>query len=396
MTNQFTSFATNAQSVFQPGFAGTNPQQVRQQIASDGGFGYGTAGVSAVNAAGLSNVGAVNAVGLGNVGTAYGIGQTQPAFGNVQAVFQPGFAGTNPQQVRQQIASDGGFGYGAVNAAGLSNVGAVNAVGLNNVSTAYGYGQTQPSFGNVQAVFQPGFAGTNPQQVRQQIARDGGFAYTGSGLTNTAGSVGLGQTQPAIGGVQSVFQPGFAGTNPQEVRQQIARDGGFGYGNVGVTNVNTTGFATNAVNYGFGQTQPAFGNVQAIFQPGFAGTNPQEVRQQIASDGGFGYGNAVVSTGVGFGGNVNYGFGQTQPAFGNVQAIFQPGFAGTNPQEVRQQIANDGGFAYTGSGLANTAGGFVQTQPTFGGVQTVFQPGFAGTNLQQVRQPIASDISYGF
>ncbi|MDA5110756.1 hypothetical protein O3V59_20650, partial [Brevibacillus thermoruber] len=67
------------------------------------------------------------------------------------------------------------------------------------------------------------------------------------------------------------------------------------------------------------------------------------------------------------------------------QAVFQPGFAGTNVQEVRQQ--NQGGYsASLGGGYAQQA----QPQQSFGqlfggGAQAVFQPGFAGTNVQEVR-----------
>ncbi|EMT53301.1 hypothetical protein I532_04795, partial [Brevibacillus borstelensis AK1] len=56
--------------------------------------------------------------------------------------------------------------------------------------------------------------------------------------------------------------------------------------------------------------------------------------------------------------------------FGGAQAIFQPGFAGTNPQQVRQDIAREGGF-----GQAGFSGGFTQqaSPAAFGGAQAVFQ-----------------------
>ncbi|QQE72652.1 hypothetical protein KDJ56_11750 [Brevibacillus composti] len=139
--------------------------------------------------------------------------------------------------------------------------------------------------GGAQAVFQPGFAGTDVQQVRNQIARDGGYGYTGAqqSFAQTAGNAGV----PASfgGGAQAIFQPGFAGTDAQQVRNEIARDIGFGV-------------QPNFANAGFGQSvgtagiPAAFGGgAQAIFQPGFAGTDAQQVRNQISRDGGFGYGN---------------------------------------------------------------------------------------------------------
>ncbi|MGC5327626.1 hypothetical protein [Brevibacillus sp. SYSU BS000544] len=238
--NQLTSANFYASHpVFQPGFAGTNPQAVRQDIAREGGF-------APVNVGQFSQP--------SQIGT---------PFSNVQAVFQPGFAGTNPQEVRQDIAAP-------LNVGQFSQPSQVGA-----------------PFGNVQAVFQPGFAGTNSQEVRQDIAREIGYVPTYPVAFQNA-NVGVGQIPVQVpgalgGGVQAIFQPGFAGTNAQEVRQDYARSANQYQAipfqqqqqlnqqvyNAGMTTVPTYQTATI----------PQFASgVQAIFQPGFAGTNVQEVR----------------------------------------------------------------------------------------------------------------------
>lgn len=249
----------------------------------------------------------------------------------IQSVFQPGFAGTNPQQVRQQIAQEGGFASGIYG---------------QTQQAAYGV-PVQTALGGAQAIFQPGFAGTNPQLVRQQIAQEGGFSSNYPQAQQTYNNVQ--SFQAGLSGVQAIFQPGFAGTNPQEVRQEIAQEGGF-----------SSHYAQPAQQTAY--LQPAYG-VQAIFQPGFAGTNPQQVRQQIAQEGGFLSNVAQPQQ------TVYSGQQLSQVGLGGVQAIFQPGFAGTNPQQVRQQIAQEGGFS------SNIYG---QPQQTFRPIQGIqaYQPGF--------------------
>ena len=79
-----------------------------------------------------------------------------------------------------------------------------------------------------QPVFQRGFAGTNAQQVRQQNAQSVQNQFAGSRF-QPAGQQQFGFQQQAgfgasqFGAPQSVFQPGFAGTNAQHVRQQNAQ-----------------------------------------------------------------------------------------------------------------------------------------------------------------------------
>ncbi|HZG16222.1 MAG TPA: hypothetical protein VE710_14570 [Candidatus Bathyarchaeia archaeon] len=334
MYNNFQSnaFANTAQTVFQPGFAGTDVQQVRNQIARDGGFGYGPTYQATYATPQLSSV----PVGLQ---------------GGVQAIFQPGFAGTDPQQVRNQIARDVNWGYGqtlqsAYATPQLSNV----PVGLQS---------------GAQAIFQPGFAGTDAQQVRNQIARDLNYGYTTAQTLPTTyqttsayqSNLPVGVPAAVSGGVQAIFQPGFAGTDVQQVRNQISRDGGFGYGttayqttqSVGALGVPTAyqtnqalgtvgvpaAYQTNQALGAVGIPAAVSGGVQAVFQPGFAGTDVQQVRNQISRDGGFGYGaTAYQSVGV------------PAAVAGGVQAVFQPGFAGTDVQQVQNQIARDGGFGY--------------------------------------------------
>ncbi|GAA4716315.1 hypothetical protein [Brevibacillus fulvus] len=291
----------------------------------------------------------------------------------VQSVFQPGFAGTDVQQVRNQIARDGGFGYNSVQGGFATGV---PAGFQNNASFQSGVSFQSP-VGGAQAVFQPGFAGTDVQQVRNQIARDGGFGYNsvqsgfGAGVpVQSAGFQGNASFQTAGvgfqgGGVQAIFQPGFAGTDPQQVRNQISRDGGFGYNSVqsnfgaGVP-VQSTGFQGNT---SFQTAGVGFqgGGVQAVFQPGFAGTDVQQVRNQIARDGGFGYnvGQAGFSGGnfqSGYQANAGYQTAGVGFQGSNAQAVFQPGFAGTDVQQVRNQIARDGGFGYNSIPTGYAAG----------------------------------------
>ncbi|WP_139488109.1 hypothetical protein [Brevibacillus dissolubilis] len=388
-------FTTGAQSVFQPGFAGTNVNQVRQDIAREGGF-NSNVGLSPVGS--LGTVGAYNT----NYGVPYGattnqalrpqayVGGVQPGgilATGAQSVFQPGFAGTDVNQVRQDIAREGGFN---------SNVGAYGTqyavpyvTTTNQALRPQAYvGGVQPGgilATNAQSVFQPGFAGTDVNQVRQDIAREGGF-NSNYGTVGAFGTTTQGYGQNVYGqtaynaGVQSVFQPGFAGTNVNQVRQDIAREGfNSNLGTVGAYGTTTQGLGQSV----YGQTaynagvQPGgilANNVQAVFQPGFAGTDVQRVRQDIAREGGFnsnvGYGAALGTTNVGlqaYNTGVQGFVGGVQPGgllATSAQDVFQPGFAGTDVQRVRQDIAREGGFnSNVGYGAAyNTFGtqGFAQ------------------------------------
>ncbi|WP_126425423.1 hypothetical protein [Brevibacillus marinus] len=261
--------ASGVQSVFQPGFAGTNPQQVRQDIAQ-------------------SNFGQAQQAAFGSTQSA------QAALGGAQAVFQPGFAGTNPQQVRQDIAQESGFASHAYG-------------GLQPLQQAAYLQPSQAAFGGAQAIFQPGFAGTNPQQIRQQWAQESGYA--GSVYAQSPQQAALGgmqSAQAALGGAQAIFQPGFAGTSPQQIRQQWAQESGY---------AGVYAQSPQAALGGTQSAQAALGGAQAIFQPGFAGTHPQQIRQQWAQESGYA-GNVYAQS--------PQAYRSAQPAVG-VQA-YQPGF----------------------------------------------------------------------
>ncbi|RSK54424.1 hypothetical protein [Bacillus canaveralius] len=122
------------------------------------------------------------------------MGATRPQ----QAIFQPGFAGTNANQVRQDIfggMTGDGFTQQAVGMQGGMMAGGMQD-GLYPIRR--GMQGTPQQAGNVQSVLQPGF-GTNPQQVRQDIARDlayGNQQQQGAGQQMTslqAGMLGAGQ-----------------------------------------------------------------------------------------------------------------------------------------------------------------------------------------------------------
>jgi hypothetical protein len=292
-TSGFTQQQTNIpqQAVFQPGFAGTDAQVVRQQNAQSVQNQYGGREFQQ--------------------GGQYGAQSFGGGFGP-QAVFQQGFAGTNAQEVRQQNAQSIHNQYGS---AGFQQGGQSGIP-----SSGYGFGQ----FSGPQAVFQQGFAGTNAQEVRQQNAQSSQNQFGGAGYQGS--QVGI-QQQSTGGnfGSQAIFQPGFAGTDAQVVRQQNAQPSQNQFGN---SSYQPSGQSGGMQSFGIGQ----YSGPQAAFQPGFAGTDAQVVRQQNAqsSQG------QINSTGFQQGGQ--YGLtsiGMTQ--FSGPQAVFQPGFAGTNAQEVRQQ-----------------------------------------------------------
>lgn len=181
---------------------------------------------------------------------------------------------------------------------------------------------------NAGSIFHPGFAGTNVQEVRQL---NSGYAAPATGFTSTYGtgiSSNIGYGTP----VQTIFQPGFAGTNVQEVRQLNSG----GYMSQPMPSMYNTGMATTAYP----------GTAQSIFHPGFAGTDAQEVRARNAGNYFGQQGQALQS-----------GYAPLQPSYGinqayvpvqsyvpqsigtQAQSIFQQGFAGTNPAEVRHDYA---------------------------------------------------------
>ncbi|MDN4093648.1 hypothetical protein [Brevibacillus agri] len=258
------------------------------------------------------------------------------------AMFQPGFAGTNVQEVQH-------WNHG----------GHAQSIGTPTYGMASGGGAS-----GAQSIFSPGFAGTNAQEVRQQNHSYQAPQQQGYGQQQAYGqqqqqqayvpnqafnaimhqSGNYAQTQPSYNqgygaGAGSIFSPGFAGTNAQEVRQQN-QQGYTGY----------QGFA--------GQQQPYTAQVAyppaltgSIFSPGFAHTNVQEVRQQN-----HGGGYAASLPQGGFGMQAQYGQQQQQqaqqyqqPLGSGAHSIFSPGFAGTNVQEVRQLNTPGQAAPHTGS-----------------------------------------------
>ncbi|MGN7470797.1 hypothetical protein [Brevibacillus sp. SAFN-007a] len=272
--------------------------------------------------------------------------QQQPQFlGAISpagAMFQPGFAGTNVQEVQHwnhggHPQSIGTPTYGMASGGGVSGAG---------------------------SIFSPGFAGTNNQEVRQQNhsyqAPQQGYgqqqayvhqqqqqqqAYVPNQAFNAImhQSGSYAQAQPSYNqgygaGAGSIFSPGFAGTNAQEVRQQN-QQGYTGY----------QGVASQQQPYAAPVAYPP-ALTGSIFSPGFAQTNVQEVRQQ---NHGGGYASALPQGG--FGMQAPYGQQQPQaqqyqqPLGSGAHSIFSPGFAGTNVQEVRQLNTPGQTAPHTGS-----------------------------------------------
>ncbi|MDB5083774.1 MAG: hypothetical protein JWN30_660, partial [Bacilli bacterium] len=155
---------------------------------------------------------------------------------------------------------------------------------LNNIQQIAGSLQQPGQFADgTQSMFQPGFAGTNAQS---QFGNQGQF-----GMQGQLGNQGQFQQGMGMAGAQSMFQPGFAGTRVQEVRQDIARD--LANGSQNQSQFGMQGQAGMPGQFGspgqFGgagfQQGSGLGGAQAMFQPGFAGTNAQQIGQQIAQDG---------------------------------------------------------------------------------------------------------------
>lgn len=296
--NQLSSIPQSANSMFQPGYAGTNTQEV--QHWNQGGHSQ----TSITPTYGTMSYG-------GNLGSA-----------SAQSMFQPGFANTNTQEVRQLNA-----GYSAPQ----QNFQQAQMGGYQQSQASY-----QPSYGmQANSIFSPGFAGTNTQEVQ---ARNNG-SYTGfssmSAMPMQSGYAAQGQSQLYGGGAGSIFSPGFAGTNTQEVQ---ARN------NSGYAGFSSNGYASQM------QAQPYSGGTGSIFSPGFAGTNAQEVRQYNQAS----YSSPSLMSG---GYQQQQSFYSQQPQQlqnyasqlgAGAQSVFSPNFAGTNVQEVRSLNAGQAP-AHTGS-----------------------------------------------
>ncbi|WP_340673399.1 hypothetical protein [Brevibacillus agri] len=242
---QFLGAMSPAGAMFQPGFAGTNVQEVQH----------------------WNHGGHAQSIGTPTYGMASGGGAS-----GAQSIFSPGFAGTNAQEVRQlnnsyqapQQNYNQAQAYSQQQAYGQQQQGYGQNQALQSIMhQSGGYIPAQPayqqSYGTgANSIFSPGFAGTNAQEVRQQN-QPGYAGYTGQQHFAAQTSY-----PPALTG--SIFSPGFANTNVQEVRQ--LNQGGYGM----------------QANYNqpqqYQQHQPSVGlGAQAIFAPSFAGTNTQEVRQ---------------------------------------------------------------------------------------------------------------------
>ena len=206
--------------------------------------------------------------------------------GGPQSVMQPGFAGTDAQQVRQDIQNS-------------SNNVSMGMMGMGQPGGSMQYGGF---VGGPQSNMQPGFAGTDAQQVRQDIQNSSmgggvgqqGVSFNQMGLSQPGGSMQFGSFG---GGAQSVMQPGFAGTDAQQVRQDIqnSSNGQITSRNAGSMGANTMGQQSGSFNQ-MGMSQPGgsmqvggFAGGQSIMQPGFAGTDAQQVRQDISNNSGQGY-----------------------------------------------------------------------------------------------------------
>lgn len=224
--------------------------------------------------------------------------------------------------------------------------------------------------GPASAMFQPGYAGTHSQEVRH-------WNQGGHIPATAAPTYGMSQGG-GFGGAHAIFQPGFAGTNAQEVQQRNASFGApqhYGY--------------MQAQQGGYMQAQPAYQpplGAHSVFSPGFAGTNVHEVQARNHSySGQMGYAAPAGYTAQGYGASAG--------------SIFSPAFAGTNVQEVRQlnqggfapaPIAGDGFGMHS---HAQVTGMHAQAQaqaqemgsPLGSGAHAMYSPGFAGTNVQEVR-----------
>lgn len=230
-------------SMFQPGYANTNVHEV--QYWNQGGHSPAT-------------ITPTYGMNYGGSGT--------------QAMFQPGFANTNVQEVRQLNS-----GYNAPQQQGYQQtqmnsyqqqVQPINYLHPHNTGYVQaqpsGYMQTQtayqPTYGAAtNSIFSAGFAGTNIQEVQQR--------------NNTGYAGQTGYSNNTLGG--SIFSPGFAGTNVQEVRQ-LNQGGAPSAGMLGGYGLHPQQQQPQQSYQSYGNSIGT--GAPSIYSPGFAGTNVQEVR----------------------------------------------------------------------------------------------------------------------
>ncbi|WP_180954571.1 hypothetical protein [Bacillus sp. V5-8f] len=308
--------AQNIQSVFQPNF-GTNPQQVRQDIARDlaygrqqqqqGGFTQQAGGMQSGMMSGGMQGGMMSAGMQDGSQMRRGMMGTPQQAQNIQSVLQPNF-GTNPQQVRQDIARDLAYGRQQQQQGGFTQ----QAGGMQGGMMSGGMQGGMTSGGMQGGMMSSGMMGDGSSMMSAGM-QDGSQMRRGM----------MGTPQQAQN-IQSVLQPNF-GTNPQQVRQDIARDLAYG--------------RQQQQQGGF--TQQAGGMQGGMMSGGMQGGMMSSGMQGGMMSGGMmGDGSSMMSTGMQDGSQLRRGMMGTAMQAQNAQAALQPNF-GTNPQQVRQDIARD-------------------------------------------------------
>ncbi|WP_129726998.1 hypothetical protein [Ectobacillus funiculus] len=188
-----------------------------------------------------------------------------------------------------------------------------------------------------------------------------------------------GQHNVNFAGPHSAMQPGFAGTDAQQVRQDISNN------TMNMNSGNMGGYTQQAG--GFLPQGASFAGSHSAMHSGFSGTDAQQVRQDIA--------NSTMNMNRG-----NMG-GYTQQAssflpqgasFAGSHSAMHSGFSGTDAQQVRQDIANSNMNMNRGNmgGYTQQPGSFSPQNASFAGSHSAMQPGFSRTDAQQVRQDIAN------
>ncbi|RAP20481.1 hypothetical protein C2W64_03919 [Brevibacillus laterosporus] len=331
-----------ASSIFNSNFAGTNVQEVKalnngyyptnQSYSQMSNPSYGTQGgfgsANGIYRHGFSgtDVQEVRALNAAH----YTPAATQGFNAGINSVYTQGFAGTNAHEVQ------------ALNAGQSAPAVANQAYGQYASYGNQNYG-TQGGYTGANTVFHPGFAGTNIQEVRQLNA----------GQAGTTLSQGLNSNS------NNVFGQGFAGTNVHEVQ---ALNSGYSMPAVShhahqsyTPQAQTQSYQIQTPSY---SNQLSYGGANSVFHPGFAGTNVQEVRHLNAGhpahavSQGLGSG---INSGFASGYATPAFSQQSQQSYQNysspAQTIYQNGFAGTNVQEVKAQNAGGYGTLNSYSGL---------------------------------------------
>ncbi|WP_047154403.1 hypothetical protein [Aneurinibacillus tyrosinisolvens] len=323
---------------------------------------------------------------------------------NPASVIQPGFANTDVQRVWQQASND-----------------------IQRQPIQRQLNQAQ--FGGVQGGFAGGQGGFTGASMYQQPMMDGNMMQPMmDGSMMQQGFVGDGspiRTGTLNANPASVIQPGFANTDVQQVRQQIAND------------IRRQPIQRQLQQAQFGGVQGGFVGGQAQYggvQGGFAGGSmyQQPMMMQPMMDG------TMMQQGyMGDGSPIRTGMLNANPA-----SVIQPGFANTDVQRVWQQASNDiqrqpiqrqlnqAQFGGVQGGFAGGQGGFTgasmyqqpmmdgnMMQPMMDGSMmqqgfvgdgspirtgtlnanpaSVIQPGFANTDVQRVWQQASNDIQRG-